>query len=235
MRMLINTVSYVMLHAQHWLWGPQRRRLFVLGSMVAAAILAAYHWHRPASLPPSLPTHVDFGLPSAPQSAAADLLAAEHDGDRDQRDGTSVAAAPSGREDELVSPFTGATLKEEQRLHALRQRLEADQQRLEIMKTAVQIAEQRKELTRIEQETRDLLRPPHRAAPPPSPPIPVARVVAVSSQAAVVLFRGARIKTWPGGHLGPWTVESMFPDGLAIRHKARRVVLPLSFTPADAR
>ena len=109
------------------------------------------------------------------------------------------------------------------------QRVDTDQRRLELTKLAVEIAKQEQELARVRKETRDLLRPRSRPVAPRVPAIPKARPLAIASQSALVLYRGVRITTWPGSTLGAWTVEAVFPDGIAIRHQERQAFLPLAF------
>jgi hypothetical protein len=135
-------------------------------------------------------------------------------------------AAPAA---DLVNPFTGRTLQEEQEARSLERRAQADQRRLELTKLAVEIARQEQELARVRKETRELLRPPPRPTAPRVPAIPAAQPLAIASQSALVLYQGARITTWPGSTLGAWTVEAIFPDGVAIRYQARRAFLPLAF------
>jgi hypothetical protein len=130
---------------------------------------------------------------------------------------------------DLVNPFSGKTVHEEQHARSVAQRVDTDQRRLELTKLAVEIAKQEQELARVRKETRDLLRPHSRPVAPRAPAIPKARLLAIASQSALVLYRGVRVTTRPGSTLGGWTVDAIFPDGVLIRHRDRQAFLPLSF------
>jgi hypothetical protein len=101
-------------------------------------------------------------------------------------------------------------------------------------KLAVEIAKQEHELARVRKETRELLRPRPRAVGPRIPALPDARPLAIASQSALVLYRGARVTAWPGSKLGVWTVDAVLLDGVVIRHRNRQAFLPLSFPSRKA-
>ncbi len=235
MRMLIRTLSgwilYATLRASHL--RLDRRQVLLAGGLVIVMLgLIAWRGSTPPTASRGVP-RVTMDLPPTPSVASAATRPTEAAPPRvapSSDDVRQTDVAP-----DLVNPFSGRTLREEHEARALEQRTQTDQRRLELTKLAVEIARQEQELARVRKDTRELLRPPARPPAPRAPTIPPVQPLAIASQRALVLYRGARITTWPGSTLGAWTVDAVFPDGIAIRHQERRAFLPLAFPSPRAR
>lgn len=230
MRMLMHTVSgwvtYATLRATQ-LGAGKRHVVLLVGSLAVLLVaVAIFRASRSSTRPPGLPPltlplatmPAEVGASTRPSEAESPVFAPASGGARQAEPAT-----------DLVNPFTGRTLQDEQEARDLAQRTQTDQRRLELTELAVKIAREEQELARIRKETQELLRPPTRPAAPRIPAIPRAQPLAIASQSALVLYRGVRITAWPGSTLGAWTVEAVFPDGVAIRHQERRAFLPLAF------
>jgi len=233
MRVLIHTLcgwlTYTTLRVRQ-IRTNRRQRFLLVGSLVIMA-LGFVVWR--ASLSPAKTAgfpRVMLDLPPTPSVAGATPRPADTEPpvipNREVRQAELTA--------DMVNPFSGMTLHEEQHTREVAQRTLTDQRRLERSKLAVEIAKQEHELARVHKETRDLLRPRSRAVIPRIPALPDARPLAIASQSALVLYRGARVTAWPGTTLGAWTVETVFPDGVVIRHGDRQAFLPLSFPARKA-
>jgi len=236
MRMLMRTLSgwmtYATLRATHL--GVGRRQVLLLAGGLVIVMLALspgaavrYPSHREAS-------HASpMDLPPTPSVASAATRPAEAAPPRvapSSDDMGQTEAAP-----ELVNPFNGRTLREEPRNAGTGATYPSRPTATGADKLAVEIARQEQELARVHKDTRALLRPPARPPAPRAPTIPPAQPLAIASQSALVRYRGVRITTWPGSTLGGWTVDAVFPDGIAIRHHERRAFLPLAFPSPRAR
>ena len=237
MRVLIHTLSGWLTYAalrvrqcgqfgQFSQFSMDRRKVLLLVGSLACVMVGIVIWS--ATMSPTAssgPPRVMMDLPPTPSVAVAATPTGETGPPvvprRDARRAESTA--------DLVNPFSGMTVHEEQRARSVAQRVDTDQRRLELTKLAVEIAKQEQELARVRKETRDLLRPRARPVAPRVPAIPKARPLAIASQSALVLYRGVRVTTWPGSTLGAWTVDAIFPDGVMIRHRDRQAFLPLSF------
>lgn len=230
MRTLMHTVSgwltYATLRARQ-LGAGTRHVVLLVGSLAVLLVAVAVFRSSPSSTaPPGLPpltlslapTPAEVRASTRPSEAELPVIATTSDGARQ--------VEPAA---DLVNPFSGRTLREEHEARETIHRAQSDQRRLELTKLAVEIARQEQELARVRKETQELLRPPARPAAPRVPAIPQARPLAMTSQSALVLYRGVRITAWPGSTLGAWTVEAVFPDGVAIRYHERRAFLPLTF------
>lgn len=230
MRVLMRTLSgwmtYATLRATQL--GVGRRQVLLLVSSLAFVTLGVVAWRastQPAAAP-GLP-RVTMDLPPTPSVAGAATRPLEVEAPVVVTTGDDVRQTEPAAE--FVNPFSGTTLHEEEEARDVAQRARTDQRRLELTKLAVEIARQEQELARVRKDTQELLRPPSRPTAPRVPTIPPAQPLAIASQSALVLYRGVRITTWPGSTLGAWTVEAVFPDGIAIRHQERRAFLPLAF------
>ena len=235
MRVLMQTLSgwttYATLRATQ-LGVGRRQVLLLVGSLAFLTFgVAVFRASRLSTASPGLP-RVTMDLPPTPSVAGAATRPLEVEapvvvttGDDDRQ--TEPAA-------ELVNPFSGRTLHEEQEARGVAQRAQADQRRLELTKLDVEIARQEQELARVRKDTQDLLRPPPRPVAPRVPAIPNAQPLAIASQRALVFYRGARVTAWPGSTLGSWTVDAVFPDGVVIRYQDQRAFLPLSFPTRTA-
>jgi hypothetical protein len=258
MRVLMQTLSgwatYATLRATQ-LGVSRRRVLLTVGSLMFLTLgVAVFRASRSSTAPPGLP-HVTTDL--APTPAEVRAATAPPEGPHVTMDLASTpaevraATRPSEPEPppvvptsddlrqaepaaDLVNPFTGMTLQEEQEARGVAQRAQADQRRLELTKLDVEIAKQEQELARVRKETQDLLRPPPRPVAPRVPAIPDAQPLAVASQRALVLYRGARVTARPGSTLGSWTVDAVLPDGVVLRYQEQRAFLPLSFPTRTA-
>jgi hypothetical protein len=229
MRMLMRTLSgwmtYATLRATHLSVG-RRQVLPLAGGLVIVTLgVVAWRGSTPPTASPGVP-RVTLDLPPTPSVASAATRPAEAEPPRVAPRSGVQQMEPAA---DLVNPFSGRTLREEQEAREMVQRAQSDQRRLELTKLAVEIARQEQELARVRKETQELLRPPSRPTARRVPTIPPAQPLAIASQSALVLYRGVRITTWPGSTLGAWTVEAVFPDGIAIRHQERRAFLPLAF------
>jgi hypothetical protein len=229
MRMLLRTLSgwmtYATLRATHLRVGQWQVLLLAGGLVIVTFGIVAWRGStRPTALS-GLP-RITMDLPPTPSVASASTRPAE-------AEPLPVAPKSDGPQREpaadLVNPFSGRTLREEHDARALTLRTQADQRRLELTTLAVEIARQEQELARVRKDTQELPRPRARPAAPRVLAIPQAQPLAIASQSALVRYRGVRITTWPGSTLGGWTVDAVFPDGLAIRHQEQRAFLPLAF------
>ncbi len=230
MRVLMRTLSgwmtYATLRATQLGVGRRQVLLFVGGLAIVTLGVVAWRGSTPPTALQGVP-RVTMDLPPIPSVASAATRPAEAEPPRvapSSDDSRQTEPAP-----DLVNPFSGRTLREEQEAREMVHRAQSDQRRLELTKLAVEIARQEQELARVRKDTQELLRPPSRPTAPRVPTIPPAQPLAIASQSALVLYRGVRITTWPGSTLGAWTVEAVFPDGIAIRHQERRAFLPLAF------
>lgn len=233
MRVLIHTLSGWLTYATVRVrqMGTNRRQRFLLVGSLVIMTLGIIVWR--ANMSPTGPVglpRVMMDLPSTPSVAGATTRPADTESpvipNREVRQAELTA--------DMVNPFSGMTLHEEQQTREVAQRTLTDQRRLELSKLAVEIAKQEQELARVRKETRDLLRPRSRAVVPRIPALPNAQPLAIASQSALVLYRGARVTARPGSKLGVWTVDAVFPDGVVIRHRNRQAFLPLSFPSRKA-
>ncbi|SRR5712692_5364954 len=230
MRVLMQTLSgwvtYATLRATQ-LGVGRRQVLLLVGSLAFLTFgVAVFRASRLFTAPPGL-RHVTMDLPPTPSVAGATTRPLEVEALVVVTTGDDVRQTEPAAE--LVNPFSGMTLHEEQEARDVAQRARTDQRRLELTKLAVEIAKQEQELARVRKETQDLVRPPSRPVAPRLPAVPNAQPLAIASQSAVILYRGVRMTAWPGSTLGSWTVEAVFPDGVVIRHQERRAFLPLAF------
>jgi hypothetical protein len=202
--------------------------LLVGSSVLVVSAVMAWYVHVPPTATPGFPP-MTIDLPPTPAAVGSAVPPVEAAGwpPRGLTPGDDGQQAASAAD--LVNPFSGLTLHEEQQKRDAAQRVQMDHQQLERSTLAVAIAQQEQALARIRKETQELLRPPAHPVVRRGPVIPQAQPLAIASQCAVVLYRGMRITAWPGSALGGWTVERIFPDGVVIRHQERRVVLPLAF------
>jgi hypothetical protein len=235
MRVLMRTLSgwmtYTTLRATQL--GVSRRRVLLLVGSLAVLTLAVtvFRSSRSSTAPPGR-SHIAMPLAPTPAEVRASTRPREAEPPVIATTSADMPQAESAAD--LVNPFTGMTLQEEQEARGLAQRARTDQRRLELTTLAVEIARQEQALARVRKETQALLRPPARPVVPRVPAIPQVQPLAIASQSALVLYRGVRITTWPGSTLGAWTVEAVFPDGVAIRYQGRRAFLPLTFPSPSA-
>ena len=194
---------------------------------VAIAMTMAYPWWTSSTPRPSVPPTVELGLVA---TAPAETLPADEPQPEEPLPAQpEPATAHQTQTPEIISPFSRVSLQEEQAQRALQLQLERTQKQVEITRQQVELAQQEQELARVQQATHALFQPPRQKAPPPVPPVPEARVLAVSSQAAVVVVEGTRLVVQPGMRLGGWTVQQLLPDGIALGHDSKRAFLPLAF------
>ncbi len=235
MRVLIHTLSgwatYATLRATQ-LGVGRRQVLLLVGSLACLTLgVTVFRASRLSTAPPGLP-HVTMDLAPTPAEVRASTRPSEPEPPRVVTTSDDIRQAEPAAE--LVNPFSGMTLQEEQEARGVAQRAQADQRRLELTKLDVEIAKQEQELARVRKETQDLLRPPPHPVAPRVPAIPNAQPLAIASQRALVFYRGARVTAWPGSTLGSWTVDAVFPDGVVIRYQEQRAFLPLSFPTRTA-
>ena len=230
MRMLMRTLSgwmtYATLRATQLGVGRRQVLLFMGGLAIVTLGVVAWRGSTPSTALPGVP-RVTMDLPPTPSVAGAATRPAEAEPPRVAR---GVAACSRWSPLLISSIPLAAGLCVRNKKRGRRSTVtQSDQRRLELTKLAVEIARQEQELARVRKETQELLRPPARPVAPRVPAIPQVRPLAITSQSALVLYRGVRITTWPGSTLGAWTVEAVFPDGVAIRYQERRAFLPLTF------
>ncbi len=203
MRVLMQTLSgwvtYATLRATQ-LGVSRRQVLLMVGSLAFLTLgVAVFRASRLSTAPPGLP-HVTMDLAPTPAEVRAATRPSEPEPPHLVPTSDDLRQAEPAAD--LVNPFSGMTLQEEQEARGVAQRAQADQRRLELTKLDVEIAKQEQELARVRKETQDLLRPPPRPVAPRAPAIPDAQPLAIASQRALVLYRGARVTTWPGSTLG---------------------------------
>lgn len=210
------------------------RGVGVLG-LVSLTVIGTWAAWRARTSSPEAPIAADLGFDA---SLAPDASAAQEPADSTSPAATSPHAlaltTPMEMGDETVNPFTGRSVADERASRSREQSLAAVQHQLEISRTKVQIAEQEKELARVQQETRAILHPARPPAPSAPPPVPHVAVLGVSSTAALVSVGGWRGMVRPGTTISGWTVTRLEPTGMTLAHARRQVFLPLSFRAPTA-
>jgi hypothetical protein len=228
--LLRTTTLYGIARLQHLVSVPILWRGVGIVALAGLAVIGTSVAWRARTNSPEAPAAADFGLDAslAPAASAAQELA-----DPPPPAATSsqedLPTAPVEIGDETVNPFTGQSVAEERASRLRNHDVATFQHQLEITRAKVQIAEQEKELARLQQETRAITHPSRAPAPPPPPPVPQMTVLGVSSTAALVSVGAWRGIVRPGTTIGGWTVRRLEPTGVTLTHQRRQAFVPLSF------